>query len=79
VHDAARHDHALPGRQLERALALDVEQQRAVEDEEQLVLAIVLVPVELALEPFGERRRRVPRTGLRCSRAKRGEAAKRTR
>ena len=47
-------DHALARRERVRALGAvgvaDVEQQRALEHEEQLVLEVVLVPVKLAVE-----------------------------
>lgn len=41
VHDAPRHHHALAWFELDRA-ALEIEQQRAFEDEEQLVLLVTL-------------------------------------
>src|SRR5688572_32439425 len=45
VHHALRNDHALARRELHRA-PLEIEMKQALEHEEELVLAVVLVPVE---------------------------------
>src|SRR3954469_2280756 len=50
VHDPARHRVALARLERHRLAALDVDHEPAVHDEEELVLVVVLVPVEVALD-----------------------------
>ena len=54
MRDAARNHQALPGRELDGA-ALQIHQQLALEHEEEFVLAVMLVPVKLALEDADSR------------------------
>src|SRR4051794_10582620 len=50
VHDPARHRVALARLERHRLAALDVDDEPAVHDEEELVLVVVAVPVEVALD-----------------------------
>src|SRR5436190_4733678 len=50
MHDAPRHRAGLVRAERDRLAAGDVDQQLAVDDEEELVLVVVLVPMELAVD-----------------------------
>jgi hypothetical protein len=50
VHDPPRHHEALVRLERDGPLALQVDQEPPLEDDEELVLGLVAVPVEVALE-----------------------------